>query len=139
MNSPTPWLLLPVLLFLATACGNAATPASATTESTATALPVMTVSDIQAELDRVAELNQVRDLSTLVWPYDPTPNGIDARNGRVLALKYICWDICPDIGAYFLVYPDVPAESDCRSVNGRALFAPTPVPGPYTGCRAVAE
>ena len=54
-------------------------------------------------------------------------------------MEYIGWDICPDIGAHFLVYPAVPAESECHAVGVRSFFAPTPVPGPYMGCRVVAE
>ena len=128
---------MPAIIVSATACGSVATPSGRVTEPPAS--NVMTVPDIEAEMDRLAELNQNRDISALVWPYEPTPLGIDARNGQVLGVKYICWDICPDIGAYYLVYLEMTAEYECQALSGRPLFAPTPVPGPYIGCRVVAE
>lgn len=94
MKYPAPRIFLPVFLALSAAWGNAATPGGATTESTLSASTALTGSNIQAEMDRVVNLNRVRDFSVPVCPFEHTPIGIDARNGRVLAFEYFRWDNC---------------------------------------------
>lgn len=131
LNYPGRGVFLLEFSALAAACGNAATPGGEPTKSLATALSAMTVSGIQAEMDRVAALNRVRDFSAPVRPFEPAPIGIDARNGRVLACEYICWDIGPNTGSHARVPTRVagpgPGSSVSWIANKRAgiAFAPT--------------
>ena len=139
-----PLLLLGAAIALLTACGNVGTsPPPDTTPLTAdpertTPPPLLSVAEIAAELERIAGVNRTLDRSRVDQSSYPRIVGIDARNGRVLVEQYYCWDICPDIGSVLLAYQGVNNELDCRSVGGRAVFAPTPVPGPYGACQAVA-
>ena len=88
-------------------------------------------------MERIARINETLDRASVDRSDYPWIVGIDARNGRVLEEQYFCWDICPDIGAVLLAYQGVNNEPDCLAAGGRAVFAPTPVPGPYGACRAV--
>ena len=52
----------------------------------------------------------------------------DARNGKKLVEKFICWDICPDVGMVFLMYQGVDSVEACAdSVKGAPLISPEPI------------
>ncbi len=140
------FLLLAAVTAVLTACGNVKTStpsdfgadAAAVNLPQTTPLPLLSAVEITAELERIAGINRTLDRSRVDQSSYPRIVGVDARNGRVLVEQYFCWDICPDIGSVLLAYQDVNNELDCRAVGGQAVFAPTPVPGPYGACRAVA-
>ena len=138
------FLLLAAATAILTACDSVRTsPPPSTNPLTAdlqrtTPLPLLSLTEITAELDRIAQINLTLDRSRVDRSSYPRIVGVDARNGRVLVEQYFCWDICPDIGSVLLAYHGIDNELDCRSVGGRAVFAPTPVPGPYGACKAVA-
>ncbi len=102
--------------------------------------PVMSTADMQAEMERLHVLNlTVSDGNFDTSPY-PMMVGVDSRNGKMLVEKFICWDICPDVGMVFLLYYNVESEQACiESVVGRPLISPPPIPGDYWGCRPIVD
>ena len=102
--------------------------------------PVMTTEAMEAELIWLHQLNlTVGDGEFDVSRY-PMLMGVDARNGKMLVEKFICWDFCPDVGMVFLLYQNVEtAEACAQAVVGTPLFSPDPIPGQYWGCRPVVD
>jgi len=142
-------LLLGAATVLLTACGNVErlTPLDSGADVSTPGAdlpqtkppPLLSVAEIAAELERIVQINRTLDRSRVDQSSYPRIVGVDARNGKVLVEQYFCWDICPDIGSVLLAYQGVNNESDCRAAGGRAVFAPTPVPGPYGACHAMAD
>ena len=102
--------------------------------------PVMTTDDIQAEMERLHRIN----LTVSKGGFDPSPYpvsvGVDLRNGRMLVAKFICWDVCPDVGMVFLLYMNVESEAACSAASlGTPLISPEPIPGDYWGCRPIVD
>jgi hypothetical protein len=102
--------------------------------------PVMTTEGMERELPRLHEIN----LTVSEAGFDPSPYpisvGVDARNGKMLVEKFICWDACPDVGMVFLLYQSVGSAEACADVVvGTPLFSPAPIPGDYWGCRPVVD
>jgi hypothetical protein len=102
--------------------------------------PVMSTSDMQAEMERLHALNLTvpnGDFDTS--PY-PMKIGVDSRNGKMLVEKFICWDICPEVGMVFLLYHNVESAKACvESVVGTPLISPPPIAGDYWGCRPIVD
>ena len=102
--------------------------------------PVMTTEGMERELARLHEIN----LTVSKGGFDPSPYpisvGVDARNGKMLVEKFICWDSCPDVGMVFLLYQDVGTLEACKdAVVGTPLISPEPIAGEYWGCRPVVD
>ena len=102
--------------------------------------PVMTTEAMQVELERLHEIN----LTVANGDFDPTFYpvlvGIDLRNGKMLIEKFICLDVCPDVGMVFLVYQNVNSVEECAdAVVGTPLISPEPIPGQYWGCRPIVD
>lgn len=102
--------------------------------------PMMNTAAIQAEMERLHAIN----LTVADGKFDPNVYpisvGVDLRNGRMLIAKFICWDICPDVGMVFLLYQNVGTVEDCaKAVVGTPLISPPPIPGDYWGCRPVVD
>jgi len=99
--------------------------------------PIMTPDQMQTELLRLNEIN----LTVGNGKFDPNEYpisvGIDLRNGKVLVEKFICWDICPEVGAVFLLYMGVGTELECDAALGVPLYSREPIPGRFWGCRPV--
>lgn len=102
--------------------------------------PVMTTSAMQAELERLHEINLTVGDGGFDTSRYPISVGVDARNGKMLVEKFICWDECPDMGMVFLLYQNVESAEACAAaVVGTPLFSPEPLPGQYWGCRPVVD
>ncbi len=102
--------------------------------------PVMTTEGMERELARLHEIN----LSVSRGGFDPSPYpisvGVDARNGKMLVEKFICWDSCPDVGMVFLLYQGIDSKEACAdSIVGTPLISPDPIPGEFWGCRPVVD
>ena len=102
--------------------------------------PVMTTDGMQAELERLHQINLTVGSGDFDLSVYPVSVGIDARNGKMLIEKCICWDICPDVGMVFLVYQGVGSIEACaRSVVGAPLISPERIPGEFWGCRPIVD
>jgi hypothetical protein len=102
--------------------------------------PVMTTDDMQTEMERLHEIN----LTVASGDFDPSIYpvivGIDSRNGKMLVEKFICWDVCPEVGMVFLLYLGVDSMEACADmVAGASLFSPEAIPTEYWGCRPVVD
>jgi len=102
--------------------------------------PVMSTALMQAELERLHRINLTVGSGDFDPSVYPVSVGVDARNGKMLVEKFICWDDCPDVGMVFLLYESVDTEEACRdAVVGSPLVSPEPIPGDYWGCRPVID
>ena len=102
--------------------------------------PMMTTGDMEVELARLHEINLTADSGNFDTSIYPLYVGVDARNGRMLVEKFICWDKCPDVGMVFLLYQNVETPEACvQAVVGTPLFSPAPISGRYWGCRPVVD
>jgi len=102
--------------------------------------PVMTTEGMEKELARLHEIN----LTVSKGGFDPSAYpisvGVDARNGKMLIEKFICWDDCPNVGMVFLLYQNVGTVEACHeAVVGTPLISPDPIPGQFWGCRPVVD
>ena len=102
--------------------------------------PVKSTEEIQAVLERLHQVNLTVGSEEFDANIYPLFVGIDVRNRKTLVEKFICWDVCPDVGMVFLVYQDVDSADECvNSVVGTPLISPDPIPGQYWGCRPVVD
>ncbi|MDY0000425.1 MAG: hypothetical protein RBU30_03925 [Polyangia bacterium] len=54
---------------------------------------------------------------------EPTPVGVDSRNGRLLYIRMHCDDVCPDYTQFLLTYgPDIPAGAPCEDDGYCTLY-----------------
>ena len=101
--------------------------------------PVVTTERMEAELIRIHQINLTVGSGDFDVSEYPKFLGVDGRNGRLLVEKFICWDVCPDVGAVFLLYENVETKFDCESMPGAPLISPEPDPGQYWGCRPIVD
>ena len=102
--------------------------------------PVMTTDLMQAELARLHEINLTVSSGDFDPSVYPVSVGVDARNGKMLIEKFICWDACPDVGMVFLLYQNVDTVEACTAaVVGSPLISPEPIPGQFWGCRPIVD
>ena len=102
--------------------------------------PVMTTELMQAELARLHEINLTVSSGDFDPNVYPVSVGVDARNGKMLIEKFICWDACPDVGMVFLLYQNVDTVEACTAaVVGSPLISPEPIPGQFWGCRPIVD
>ena len=102
--------------------------------------PVKSTEEIQAAMERLHQINLTVGTSDFDPSVYPVSVGIDARNGKMLIEKFICWDICPDVGMVFLMYQGVDSVEACAdSVVGAPLISPDPIPGEFWGCRPIVD
>lgn len=102
--------------------------------------PVMTTEAMEAELILLHQLNLTIGNGAFDVSRYPMLVGVDVRNGKMLVEKFICWDLCPDVGMVFLLYQGVGSAKACaQAVVGTPLFSPEPIPGEYWGCRPVVD
>ena len=102
--------------------------------------PVMTTDLMQAELARLHEINLTVSSGDFDPSVYPVSVGVDARNGKMLIEKFICWDACPEVGMVFLLYQNVDTVEACEAaVVGSPLISPEPIPGQFWGCRPIVD
>ena len=75
--------------------------------------PVMSTTLMQAELERLHRINLTVGSGDFDPSVYPVSVGVDARNGKMLVEKFICWDDCPDVGMVFLLYERVDTVQAC--------------------------
>jgi hypothetical protein len=55
---------------------------------------------------------------------EPTPVGVDSRNGRPLYIRMHCDDLCPDYSQFLMTYgPDIPAGAPCEADGHCTLYS----------------
>ena len=73
----------------------------------------MSTGDMQAEMERLHALNLTVSSGNFDTTAYPRMIGVDSRNGKMLVEKFVCWDICPDVGMVFLLYHNVESAQAC--------------------------
>ena len=101
--------------------------------------PVMTTDEMEEELRRLHLVNLTVGSKEFDPGIYPAFVGVDFRNGKTLINKFICWDVCPEVGMVFLVYQDVGNEQACVDAKGTPLISPDLIGNEYWGCRPIID
>ncbi|MCC7500283.1 hypothetical protein IT396_00545 [Candidatus Nomurabacteria bacterium] len=80
----------------------------------------LTMQELEVYQVKAKDLNERNDYS-LVGMSTKYAEEIGLYNGRIVEFAFTCWgDVCPDNGAYYIRYKDVPKES-CVALGGHMV------------------